>query len=150
MREKNRPRHETFLFQRINRTWLPDPEPFHWRSRKCSAARLYLPSVIPSGATSGTVFAAAHSYSSQDGAARLEKLAKIDRALDELLVSLGGMVLRLANPEISRTVEERQALVRSVNPYSAYACCSTDPRVQRLNNDLLRTLRPRLRLVSSK
>ena len=80
----------------------------------------------------------------------MEELAKIDRALDELLVNLGGMVLRLANPEISRTVEERQALARSVNQYSACAWRSTDPRVQRLNNDLLETLRPRLRLVSSK
>lgn len=28
----------------------------------------------------------------------MDELAIIDRALDELLVSLGGMVLRLANP----------------------------------------------------
>ena len=35
----------------------------------------------------------------------MDDLAKIDRALDELLVNLGGLVLRPANPEVSRTVK---------------------------------------------
>jgi hypothetical protein len=80
----------------------------------------------------------------------MDDLAKIDRALDELLVNLGGLVLRLANPAVSRTVEERQALARSVNQYSLCARRSADPRVQRMNDDLVETLRPRLRLVASK
>ena len=78
----------------------------------------------------------------------MDELARIDRALDELLVSLGSMVLRLSDPDVSKTVEERRALARSVNQYSACARRSTDPRVQRLNDDLAQTLRPRLRLVS--
>jgi hypothetical protein len=80
----------------------------------------------------------------------MDDLAKIERALDELLVNLGGLVLRLANPAVSRTVEERQALAQSVNQYSVCARRSADPRVQRMNDDLVETLRPRLRLVASK
>ncbi len=80
----------------------------------------------------------------------MDDLAKIDRALDELLVSLGGLVLRLANPEVSRTVEERRALAQSVNQYSACARRSSDPRVQQINDDLQETLKPRLRVVASK
>ena len=80
----------------------------------------------------------------------MEDLAKIDRALDELLVSLGGLVRRLAIPQVSRTVEERQALARSVKQFSACARRSTDPRVQQINDDLVETLRPRLRLVASR
>lgn len=80
----------------------------------------------------------------------MDEFAKIDRALDELLVDLGAMVLRLSSPEVSKTVEERNALARSVNQYAACARRSTDPRVQRLNDDLAETLRPRLRIVSSR
>lgn len=80
----------------------------------------------------------------------MDELAKIDRALDELLVNLGGLVLRLANPEVSTTGEERQALAQSVDQYSRCASRSTDPRVRQIHDDLVETLRPRLRLVASK
>ena len=80
----------------------------------------------------------------------MDDLAKIDRALDELLVNLGGLVLRLANLEVSRSVEGRQALAQSVKQYSRCARRSSDPRVRRINDDLVETLRPRLRLVASK
>ena len=80
----------------------------------------------------------------------MDQFAKIDEALDELLVSLGDMVLRLSRPEVSKTLEERKALARSVNQFAACARRSTDPRVQRLNDDLAESLRPRLRIVSSK
>lgn len=78
----------------------------------------------------------------------MDDLATIDRALDELLVNLGGLVLRLANPDISRSVEERRALARSVHQFSVCVRRSTDPRLQQINDDLLEALRPRLRLVA--
>ena len=80
----------------------------------------------------------------------MNELVKIDRALDEVLVQLGGMVLRLAAPEVTRTPEERGALARSVNQYSVCAARSADPRVQRLKTELEATLRPHLRLVASR
>ncbi len=80
----------------------------------------------------------------------MEQIAKIDMALDELLVGLGGMVLRLAHPQVTRTHEERAALARSVNQFSTCAARSRDPRVLQLNEDLRATLKPRLRLVASR
>lgn len=80
----------------------------------------------------------------------MEQIAKIDMALDELLVGLGGMVLRLAHPQVTRTHEERAALARSVNQFSTCAARSRDPRVRQLNEDLKATLKPRLRLVASR
>ena len=80
----------------------------------------------------------------------MDDLAGIDRALDELLVNLGGLVLRLANPEVSRTLEERRALAQSIHQFSTCARRSSDPRLQQINNDLLDTLRPRLRLVANR
>lgn len=80
----------------------------------------------------------------------MDEFAKINAALDELLVSLGSMVLRLSSPEISKTIAERKALARSINQYAACARRSTDPRVLQLNDDLAQMLRPRLRLVSSR
>lgn len=80
----------------------------------------------------------------------MDDLARIDRALDDLLVNLGRLALRLANPEVSRTLEERRALAQSVHQFSVCARRSSDPRVQQINNDLLETLRPRLKLVASK
>jgi len=62
----------------------------------------------------------------------IEEIGKIDQALDELLVNLGGMVLRLASPEITRTKEERQALARSVHQFSSCAQTSKDARVRAL------------------
>ncbi len=80
----------------------------------------------------------------------MDELAKIDHALDELLVQLGGMVLRLSSPQITRSVEERHALARSVNQYSVCAERSCDPRVHQLNTELELTIKPRLRLVASR
>jgi len=73
--------------------------------------------------------------------------AIIDRALDEVLVQLGGMVLTLASPQITKTVEERQALVRSVNQYSVCAASSNDLRVMDLKARLEASIRPRLKLI---
>lgn len=80
----------------------------------------------------------------------MEDLARIDGALDDLLVNLGALVLRLANPEVSRTIEERRALAQSVHQFSVCARRSTDPRLQQINHALLETLRPQLRVVTSR
>jgi hypothetical protein len=80
----------------------------------------------------------------------MNEWVKIDRALDELLVQLGGMVLRLSAPEVTRTAEERHALVLSVNQYAVCAARSEDPRVHQLKGELEATLRPRLRMVASR
>lgn len=79
-----------------------------------------------------------------------QQLAKIDHALDEILVNLGGMVLRLSKPEVTKTVEEHQALARSVRQYSVCANRSEDPRVQKLKTELEERLKPRLRLVANR
>lgn len=76
--------------------------------------------------------------------------AALDRALDEMLVQLGGMVLRLSSPEVTRTPEERHALACSVNQYSVCAARSGDPRVHQLKVELEETIKPRLRLVASR
>jgi hypothetical protein len=73
----------------------------------------------------------------------------MDRALDGTLVQLGGMVLRLSSPEVTRTPEERHALARSVNQYSVCAARSGDPRVQEIKAELEATLKLRLRMVAS-
>jgi hypothetical protein len=88
-------------------------------------------------------------YLSKEGGA-MDELAKIDHALDEVLVQLGGMVLRLSSPQVTRSVEERHALVRSVNQYSICAARSCDPRVHQLKSALELTIKPRLRLVASR
>ena len=80
----------------------------------------------------------------------MDQFAGIDEALDELLVNLGAMVLRLSSPDVTKTVDERKALARSVSQYAVCARRSTDPRVQRLNDDLAEVLGPRLRIVSSR
>lgn len=80
----------------------------------------------------------------------MEQIAKIDRALDELLVNLGGMVLRLADPDVTRSRQEREALARSVNQFAICAARSGDPRVKQLDEQLQQTLKPRLRLVASR
>jgi len=76
-------------------------------------------------------------------------VTEIDKNIDEVLVNLGTMVLRLSSPQVTRTREERQALVRSVNQFSRCAQSSTDPRVQKLAQQLECTLKPPLRLVVS-
>lgn len=80
----------------------------------------------------------------------MNELVKIDPALDELLVQLGGMVLRLAGPEVTRTPQARRALACSVNQYAVCAARSQDPRVLELKTELEATLKPRLRLVVSR
>jgi hypothetical protein len=71
-----------------------------------------------------------------------------NRALDDMLVQLGQMVLRLSSPEVTRTADERHALARSVNQFSVCASRSDDPRVRQLKAELDETIRPRLRLVA--
>jgi hypothetical protein len=78
----------------------------------------------------------------------MNELARMDRALDEILVQLGGIVLRLSSPQVTKNPEERRALVRSVNQFSICAAHSGDPRVQQLKAELDETLKPRLRLVA--
>jgi hypothetical protein len=80
----------------------------------------------------------------------VSELASMDRALDEMLVRLGRIILRLASPQVTKSGEERHALARSVNQYSVCAASSGDPRVQRLEAELQETLKPRLRLVASR
>ena len=80
----------------------------------------------------------------------MSELARLDRALDELLVRLGGIILRLSSPQVTKSGEERRALAQSVHQYSVCAARSDDPRVQRLEAELQQTLKPRLRLVASR
>jgi hypothetical protein len=84
-----------------------------------------------------------------------DPIANIDRALDELLLNLGGMVLRLAR--LTTTDGEQQALSRSVAQFSTCALASKDARVRTLAAQLEATLlpaptavRPQLRLVVSR
>jgi hypothetical protein len=78
----------------------------------------------------------------------MNELGRIDQALDEMLVQLGGIVLRLSDPQVTRSSEERHALARSVHQFSVCAARSGDPRVQRLKAELDEALKPRLRLVA--
>ena len=80
----------------------------------------------------------------------MNEIASVDRALDEVLVQLGGMVLRLSSPQVTRTAEERRALACSVNQYSVCAARSVDPRVHQLKSELEATITPHLRLVVSR
>ena len=80
----------------------------------------------------------------------MKELAGIDQAIDELLVQLGGIVLRLSSPEVTKRPDERHALARSVNQFSVCAARSSDPRVQKLKVELDETIKPRLRLVVSR
>ncbi|WP_409191811.1 hypothetical protein [Bradyrhizobium sp. RDM4] len=76
------------------------------------------------------------------------KLATIDVALDEMLVNLAAIVLRLSKPEMTRTPEARRALVQSVHQYAVCAARSTDPRVHEWKSRLDETLKPKLRVVA--
>jgi len=80
----------------------------------------------------------------------MSEFAGMGAALDEMLVQLGGIVLRLSSPKVTRTSEERHALVCSVNQYTLCAARSNDPRVQQLKAELEETIKPRLRLVASR
>jgi hypothetical protein len=77
-------------------------------------------------------------------------IVKLDRNIDEVLLNLGTIVLRLSSPQLTRSREERQALVQSVNQFSLCAVHSKDPRVQEMAGALRETLKPRLRLVASR
>jgi hypothetical protein len=66
----------------------------------------------------------------------MDETAKIDHILDELLVSVGKMVLRLSHPTVTKTPDEREALARSVARYSICACRSAKPRVHKLKAEL--------------
>jgi hypothetical protein len=76
------------------------------------------------------------------------KFATIDIALDEMLVNLAAIVLRLSQPELTRTPEARRALAQSVRQYAVCAAHSTDPRVHELKAQLEDTLKPALRIVA--
>ena len=80
----------------------------------------------------------------------IEHIQKIDGIIDELLVQLGEMVKRLSHPQVTRSRDEREALMRSVRQFAVCAANSRDPRVLRLAEDLEQTLKPRLRLVASR
>jgi hypothetical protein len=80
----------------------------------------------------------------------MDETAKIDRALDDVLVHLGGLVLRLSSAEVTKTKAEHRALVQSVNQYSVCAVRSSDHRVQRLKAELQKIIQPQLRLVVSR
>jgi hypothetical protein len=84
------------------------------------------------------------------GSGMANEFAVIDRVLDEVLVQLGGMVLTLASPRVTKTSEERQALARSVSQYAICAANSDDPRVKELKARLEDSLKPKLQLVISK
>lgn len=73
----------------------------------------------------------------------------IDVALDEMLVNLAAIVLRLSTPALTRTPEARRALAQSVHQYAVCAARSSDPRVHELKEQLEGTLRPNLRIVAS-
>jgi hypothetical protein len=75
----------------------------------------------------------------------MRNLATIDVALDEMLVNLAAIVLRLSKPELTRTPEARRALVHQ---YGVCAARSSDPRVHELKAQLDETLKPSLRIVS--
>ncbi|MBR0829022.1 hypothetical protein JQ596_26145 [Bradyrhizobium manausense] len=79
----------------------------------------------------------------------MNELGTIDGALDEMLVNLAGIVLRLSSPAITNTPDTRQALARSVHQYAVCASRSADPRVHALKAQLEATLKPRLRVIVS-
>lgn len=78
----------------------------------------------------------------------MRNLGTIDVAVDEMLVNLAVIVLRLSKPEVTRTPEARRALARSVHQYAVCAQRSTDPRVHELKSRLEETLKPDLRVVA--
>ncbi len=55
-----------------------------------------------------------------------------DQTIDEILICLGNSVLTLARPDITRTEEEKAALVKSVNQFVVCANSSQDERVAAL------------------
>src|SRR3954451_5565419 len=82
------------------------------------------------------------------GSGAMNRLQTIDVALDEMLVNLAAIVLRLSNPDVTRTPEARRALAQSVHQYAVCARRSRDPRVHDLKSQLEETLKPNLRVVA--
>jgi hypothetical protein len=80
----------------------------------------------------------------------IEHIVKIDGIIDELLVQLGQMVVRLSHPQVTRSGDERVALARSVHQFAVCAASSKDPRVHQLAEQLDDIIKPRLRLVASR
>jgi len=80
----------------------------------------------------------------------MNELGTINGALDEMLVNLAAIVLRLSKPDVTRTPEARRALAQSVHQYAVCAARSTDPRVHELKSQLEGTLKPNLRIVAIK
>ena len=82
----------------------------------------------------------------------MDNVAGINRAIDDLLVNLGEIVLRLSVPAVTRSVAEHAALTRSVEKFATCAASSHDVRVQRLAMQLAATQKvhdaPALRTVS--
>ena len=78
----------------------------------------------------------------------MHNLRTIDVALDEMLVNLAAIVLRLSTPELTRTPEARRALAQSVHQYAVCAARSSDPRVHELKAQLEGTLKPNLRIIA--
>ena len=78
----------------------------------------------------------------------MHNVRTIDVALDEMLVNLAAIVLRLSKPEMTRTPEARRALTQSVHQYAVCAARSTDPRVHELKLELEKTVKPSLRIVA--
>lgn len=52
-----------------------------------------------------------------------------DQAIDEILIRLGNTVLALADPDITRSEDEKAALARSVSQFATCAASSNDERV---------------------
>jgi hypothetical protein len=71
-------------------------------------------------------------------------LAKIDCTLDEALVRLGAVVMRLADPAVTRTADEHRALAASVRQFALCADRSADPRVHAFRYELERRIKPTL------
>ncbi len=59
-----------------------------------------------------------------------------DQTIDDILVHLGHTVLTLARPDITRTDDEKAALVKSVNQFVRCASSSRDARVAALAGQL--------------
>ena len=78
----------------------------------------------------------------------MHNVRTIDVALDEMLVNLAAIVLRLSKPDVTRTPEARRALAQSVHQYAVCAARSTDPRVHELKAQLEGALKPNLRIVA--
>jgi len=56
----------------------------------------------------------------------MHNVRTIDVALDEMLVNLAAIVLRLSKPDVTRTPEARRALAQSVHQYAVCAARSTE------------------------